>query len=107
MVGGGNARVLNNVFVENLHAPLKNVNGQSLLTHNLLWQNGGEPVNSNLTSGILLRKDPQLDDNFRPLESSFCIDQGTTQLDLASNIRSVLPEAFHGQAPDLGAFEIR
>ncbi len=107
MVGGGNARVLNNVFVENLHAPLKNVNGQSLLTHNLLWQNGGEPVNSNLTSGVLLRKDPQLDDNFRPLESSFCIDQGTTQLDLASNIRSVLPEAFHGQAPDLGAFEIR
>lgn len=107
MVGGGNARLLNNVFTENLHAPLKNVNGQSLLTHNLLWQNGGEPVNSNLTSGVLLRKDPQLDDNFRPLESSYCIDRGTTQLDLWSNIRAVLPEAFHGQAPDLGAFEIR
>ncbi|MDZ4656618.1 MAG: right-handed parallel beta-helix repeat-containing protein [Bythopirellula sp.] len=107
MVGGGNARVLNNLFVENLHAPLKNVNGQSQLTHNLLWQNGGEPVNSNLGAGVLLRKDPQLDKNFRPIEASFCIDRGTTQLDLASSVRAVLPEAFHGEAPDLGAFEIR
>jgi hypothetical protein len=107
MTGGGNARVINNVFVENLRAPLKNVNGESLLTHNLLWENGSEPEHSNLETGLVLRKDPQLDEDFRPRIESYCIDRGTAEIDLASRTRTVLPEAFHGEAPDLGAFEVR
>lgn len=107
LTGGGNARVINNVIAENLKAPLKNVNGKSLLTHNLLWNNGSEPKDSNLESGVVLWKDPQLDENFRPATSSFCIDRGTAEIDLASQVRAVLPEAFHGEAPDLGAFEVR
>lgn len=107
MSGGGNARVINNIFAENLKSPLKNVNGESVLTHNLLWENGSEPEKSNLESGLLIRKDPQLDEAYRPMDVSFCIDRGTAEIDLASRIRTVLPEAFHGKAPDLGAFEIR
>lgn len=107
ITGGGNTRVINNVIAENLKAPLKNVNGKSLLTHNLLWNNGSEPEDSNLETGLVLRKDPQLDENFRPATTSFCIDRGTAEIDLASQVRAVLPEAFHGEAPDLGAFEVR
>jgi hypothetical protein len=107
VTGGGNTRVVNNIISENLKAPLKNVNGSSMLTHNLLWNNGGEPRDSNLQSGLVLRRNPQLDERFRPSATSYCIDRGTAEIDLLSRHRSVLPETFHGDAPDLGAFEIR
>ncbi|QEG32914.1 right-handed parallel beta-helix repeat-containing protein [Bythopirellula goksoeyrii] len=105
--GGGNVQVINNLFVENLHTPLKNVNGTAKLSHNLLWENGAEPIDSDLKSGLLIREDPQLDETYKPFVGSLCIDRGTTQIELRSQKNVVHPQAFRGSAPDLGAFEIR
>lgn len=107
ITGGANACVANNILLGNLYTPLKNVAGKSTLTHNLLWDNGEEPVDSNLADGLVIREDPELDAEYKPAATSICVDGGTTRFDLAARERTVAPEAFHGRSPDVGAVETR
>ena len=94
LVGGGQLQVLNNLFVENLEAPLKNVKGSVRLTHNLFWANGAEPEDSELDSGVVLKDDPRLDREYRFDSSSVCVDRGTTHIDLEQPQRAVNPDKF-------------
>jgi hypothetical protein len=104
LVGGGNTHLLNNLFVENTRVGLKFTPGSGQQTHNLVWQNGEEVEAGDSLS--ILRHDPQLDQDFRPGEDSFCIDRGTPEFDSLIPAIPVKPEPFRGDAPDLGAFEV-
>jgi hypothetical protein len=106
ITGGSAAYVINNVICDHPHAPLKNIAGNSVLTHNLLWRNGARPAGCTLGNGVIFNCDPQLDADFRPTKGRVCIDSGKLRIELTDAQRSISPAEFQGAAPDLGAYEL-
>ena len=108
ITGGGNVLLLNNILVGHRKTPLKNLIGNSRLSHNLLWNNGEEPVSCELGEGVLFRHDPKLSDDFRPLDPTTIVDRGTLSIDLQHEAaQRIFPAGHQGKAPDLGAYEKR
>jgi hypothetical protein len=86
---------------------MKNIAGNSIVTHNLLWGNATLPVNCALERTAIFEVDPELDAHFRPRLDSVCLDVGTSQIELSGERTSVWPAEHSGPAPDLGAYELR
>jgi hypothetical protein len=107
ITGGGHARVMNNIICHHQHTALKNVAGQSVITHNLLWANGQEAIGCNVGNGVVITADPRLDDDFRPDNAREIVDAGTVWIESVETPWVLAPIAFHGLAPDLGAYEAR
>jgi hypothetical protein len=106
VTGGDNLVALNNIFVNIRKSALKKVDGESVAAYNLFWGNGADVERSNVDEEHSFRKDPLLDENFRPMRGSPCIDAGTAQLKRKSETLLQLPrDAYSSLAPDLGAFE--
>jgi hypothetical protein len=104
--GGANAHVINNIICDHQYAPLKNVAGRSVISHNLLWANGEKPIASSLNSGQIIEADPLLARDHRPANLSASVDAGTIHVEMAESPWELAPNSFRGQAPDLGAIEI-
>ena len=107
LTGGDNLVVLNNLFVESSAIAVKNVDSQSILSHNLFWGNVVDSVNSNVDLNTTLWQDPLLDpETYAPLPGSPAIDSGIALFSWLDELVMVLPEeSYFGTARDLGAFE--
>ncbi len=106
VTGGDNLIALNNIIISVRKSALKKVDGESIVSYNLLWQNGTDIKQSNVDEASIFRKDPLLDEDFRPKHGSPCIDAGIAQFKRGMSILIQLPsETYSGSAPDLGAFE--
>ena len=98
--GGDNLIALNNIFVGHFLA-LKNVDGRSIASHNLFWQNTTNFTGSVVQSSIVA--DPLLNADFGLQPSSPAIDAGVARFDW--NGETVMDQAagsYQGSAPDLG-----
>ncbi len=105
--GGDNMITLNNIVSGSTNIALKNVDGDSAVSHNLFWGNGTDIQGSNFVSSTTILADPLLDENYRLAEGSPAIDIGTDLFVWDSEVVFVLqPDAYSGVAPDLGAYEI-
>jgi hypothetical protein len=105
LTGGDNFLVLNNVFLNSKKTALKNVDGKSLASHNLIWASGKEADESNVADSLLA--DTQLDADYRPKAGSPCIDAGVAEIHWQGETFTVSKELYAGSAPDIGALESR
>ena len=98
--GGDNLIALNNIFVGHFLA-LKNVDGESIASHNLFWQNVTNASGSVVDSSLIA--DPLLDQDYRLQPSSPAVDGGVALF--VWNGETVMDQAagtYQGSAPDLG-----
>jgi Right handed beta helix region len=103
--GGDNLIALNNIF-QGHRLALKNVDGDSIASHNLFWNNTTDAQGSVVDAGTTLRSDPLLDATYRPRTGSPAIDAGTAYLRWRGEVvMNQPPSAYQGAAPDLGRHE--
>lgn len=103
LTGGDNLIALNNIFADSSVLALKNVDADSIVAHNLFWDNTQDFLNSNVLTSQGLWIDPLLDKNFRLTPDSQAIDAGTSFYTHNGEIVLDYPdEVFWGSAPDLG-----
>jgi hypothetical protein len=105
--GGDNLIAINNIFLNHPNIAVKQIDGNSLLSHNLFWNNGTDNLGSNLDTGTTLFADPLLDLNYQLQLGSPAIDAGTALFTLPSGetVLNMSPSDYFGTAPDLGAHE--
>jgi hypothetical protein len=101
--GGDNLIALNNVFVGHVLA-LKDVDGDSVVSNVLFWENGTDATGSVVREAIVA--DPLLDPAFRPQAGSPAIDAGVARFEWRGEVVMDQPSsAYAGAAPDLGFHE--
>jgi hypothetical protein len=106
ITGGHNLVAVNNIIAHSTHVALKNIGGDSVVAHTLLWGNGTDAENANVVEERTVRADPRLDAAGRLLAGSPAIDAGTVTFVWQGETVVNLPaDSFHGAAPDLGALE--
>jgi parallel beta-helix repeat protein len=105
LTGGDNVVVLNNVFLRTAKSALKKVDGDSIFSHNLFWQNGRDFEECDLDPEGKVAADPLLGADFRPAAGSPCIDGGAASAGEGGQKVTLAPDTFRGSAPDLGAVE--
>jgi len=106
ITGGDSLWAFNNVIVGTEKIAIKEVDGNSLLAFNLLWDNEIDQQGSNLEKGSTIRKDPQLAKDYHLPKGSPCVDAGTNLYKQGDSVLLKIPRSsYDGQAPDLGAFE--
>jgi hypothetical protein len=101
--GGDDLVALNNIFLGQV-VGISKVDGQSIASHNLFWNNGTDVVASNVDSSI--SADPQLDSAYRPAATSPAVDAGVANY--VWNGEVVMDQHagdYQGAAPDLGWIE--
>ena len=107
ITGGDSLLAMNNVIVGTKKIALKQVDGNSVLAFNLLWDNEVDNAGSNVEEKSTIRIDPKLGSGHRPEKSSPCVDAGTSLFMRGDAVLLKLPRASYiGNAPDLGAFEL-
>jgi Putative Ig domain/Right handed beta helix region len=98
--GGDNLIALNNVFIGHFLA-LKNVDGDSVASHNLFWANTTDTSGSVVQASTLA--DPLLDAGYALQPSSPAIDAGVARFGWNGEVVMDQPSsAYEGTAPDLG-----
>jgi parallel beta-helix repeat protein len=106
VTGGDSLLALNNIFIDHPGTAMKNVDGSSLNSYGIYWNNGINFENSNVDNPNIILSDPLLDNQYHLQSASPAINigtalfiwQGDTVLDLPSS-------SYNGEAPDLGFFE--
>ncbi len=106
VTGGDNLVAVNNIFVDHPGVAMKNVDGGSLVSYGIYWNNGISFENSNVDNPHIILSDPLLDAQYHLQSTSPAIDAGTAlfiwQGDTVLNLPS---SSYNGIAPDLGVFE--
>jgi hypothetical protein len=105
ITGGDNALVINNILVGHQETALKGIDGQSTITHNVFWDNGADMRRCRPGHGKILRLNPHLDAEYRPAKARKCVDAGHVHLEINGKQLRMVPEAFSGPTPDVGAHE--
>lgn len=111
--GGNNIIAVNNLVQRNSLGGFKRFGINSAIINNLFFLNGGDNFveinNSVIRSGNILASDPLLDvTTFIPAENSPCIDAGKDKYELnGKRILDVTPDYIKGNAPDIGAKELK
>jgi hypothetical protein len=102
ITGGGNALVLNNIFLNIPGIALKNVTGSSYVSHNLFYNNGTNVTGTVNNTPVL--SNPLLDTSYIPQVGSGAIDAGIQSYSWNSLFGAVSYSAgaFTGNNPDLG-----
>jgi parallel beta-helix repeat protein len=106
VTGGDSLVSVNNIFVDHPGIAMKNVDGGSIVSYGIYWNNGTDFESSNLDNPHIIFSDPLLNAQFHLQPTSPAIDAGTAlfiwQGDMILNLPS---DSYNGNAPDLGAFE--
>jgi len=106
ITGGDNLVAVNNIFTGSTTMGIKNIDGNSVVSYNLFWNNGTDHSGSNVDLSSSLFANPLLDLDFGLQYSSPAIDAGTAQFIFqGSTIFNYLPGTYFGTAPDLGWLE--
>lgn len=106
ITGGDSVVAINNAIVGTEKTALKRVDGDSILAHNLLWNNGTDNDGSNVDLRTTRYQSPQLDDDHHPMPHSPCLDAGIAELKRDGEVLiAISRRSYTGAAPDLGAFE--
>jgi hypothetical protein len=107
ITGGDSLLAFNNVITGTEKIALKQVDGNSVLAFNLLWNNAVDNQGSHLEKKSTMTRNPRLDGHHHLRSNSPCIDAGTSLYRQGDAILLKIPRAsFSGKAPDLGAFEL-
>ncbi len=111
VTGSDNMLVTNNIVTHCERAAFKQVGGQSVVKANLCWENGIDCIDCPAGDRAIVKGDPQLDASYKPAAERLCVDAGvvsesSTLKSSTLESSSSLPEAYLGNAPDLGAIEI-
>ncbi|HWB01020.1 MAG TPA: right-handed parallel beta-helix repeat-containing protein [Pirellulales bacterium] len=107
ITGGDNMLLLNNVIAQTAQSALKRVHGDSAAGVNLLWKNGEDLDNCDLSGEAFVAADPKLDAHYKPMAGSPCIDAGAARFKYNGEEFVVPEDSYTGNAPDLGAFEFK
>ena len=106
--GGDNLIALNNLFINSTTLALKYIDADSVVAHNLFWNNKENSQGTNLVQNTNLFSDPMLKQNSELQQGSPAIDAGAAHFEWKSEIVLDLQSgAYLGSAPDLGAYEIQ
>ncbi len=106
ITGGDNLAAVNNIFANSTTMGIKNIDGNSVVAHNLFWNNGTDHSGSNVDLSSSLFADPLLDLDFGLQYGSPAIDAGAAQFIFqGSPMFNYLPGTYFGTAPDLGWLE--
>lgn len=106
LTGGENLIAVNNIFANSTTQGLKNVDGNSIVTHNLFWHNVIDQTGSNIDGITTLSANPLLDGQYRLTIGSPAIDAGVAQFNWEGvTVLDIPAESYAGEAPDLGKFE--
>ena len=104
--GGANLLAVNNIFVGAETLSVKNVSGNSLVTHNLFWDNRADAFGSNIDVAKTLYVDPRLLSDARPRRGSPVVDAGIEEVEWnGRRVRVLPPREYRGSAPDIGAWQ--
>ncbi|MBN2411680.1 right-handed parallel beta-helix repeat-containing protein [candidate division KSB1 bacterium] len=105
ITGGASLVALNNIFLKHTGTAIKNVKNHSIVSYGAFWENGADMDSCNVQP-VIINENPLLDENYRLMQDSPCIDRGTAffvwQGDTVLNLSN---EDYLGLAPDIGAFE--
>lgn len=105
--GGDNLIALNNIFQHHVLA-LKKVDGDSVASFNLFWNNAANSRNSNVVRATSVFADPLLDADFHLRSGSPAIDAGTARFEWRGEVVMNQPaSSYQGSAPDIGWYERR
>jgi hypothetical protein len=100
--GGDNLIALNNIFQGHFLA-LKNVDGDSIASYNLFWDNATDFQGSSIDRATTLFVDPLLDGSDRLGPGSPAIDAGIAHFEWRGEVvMDQPPSSYVGEAPDLG-----
>jgi plastocyanin len=103
--GGDNLIALNNIFESHVLA-LKNVDGDSIASYNLFWDNATDVLGSSVDPATTLFVDPQLGADDRLGPTSPAIDAGIAHFEWRGEVvMDQPPSSYLGEAPDLGWLE--
>jgi hypothetical protein len=103
--GGDNLIALNNIFQDHVLA-LKNVDGDSIASYNLFWDNATDFQGSSVDPATTLFVDPLLDENAHLGPTSPAIDAGVARFEWRGEVvLDQAPSSYLGAAPDLGWLE--
>jgi Right handed beta helix region len=105
--GGDNLIALNNIFQGHVLA-LKRVDGDSVASFNLFWNNEANSRNSNVVRATSVVGDPQLDAEYHLRSGSPAVDAGTARFEWRGEVvMNQPPSSYQGAAPDIGGYERR
>jgi len=105
LTGGENMIVLNNIFTNCSEVAVKGVKGDSIVDHNIFFNNGTD-VEDSTTGASLLYADPLIDASHRLQENSPGIDAGASFYEwMGETVLDIPSGDYVATAPDLGAFE--
>ena len=110
LTGGDNLIALNNLFVNSTTLAMKNVDGISIVTYNLFWNNGTSgdehEQGSNVENANTIYENPLFGENFQLLFGSPAIDAGTSFFQWQGETVLSIPDTdYYGSAPDQGLYE--
>lgn len=104
--GGDNMVVVNNIIANSRAKGVSNVDGNSTLAYNILWNNVVENTGSNVDETTTLYTNPLLDADYGLLLGSPAIDSGTAHFEFVGNaVLDYPPGSYFGTAPDRGWLE--
>jgi hypothetical protein len=105
--GGNNLIALNNILQGHVLA-LKRVDGHSVASFNLFWNNGANTRKSNVVRATSVVGDPLLDAEFHLRSGSAAVNAGTARFEWRGKVvMDQSPSSYQGAAPDIGWYERR
>ncbi|MHB8855186.1 MAG: CBM96 family carbohydrate-binding protein [Bellilinea sp.] len=106
ITGGDNLVAVNNIFTGSTTLGIKNIDGNSIVSHNLFWNNAVDHSGSNLDLASTIYANPLLKPDFSLEDGSPAIDSGIAQFIFqGSLVFNYPPGTYFGAAPDLGWIE--
>ena len=106
ITGGDNLIAVNNIVSGSTVQGFKNINGSSIVSHTLFWNNLSNQAGSNMTAATTYAGDPLYTASFGLGAGSPAIDAGTASFSHNSQtVLTIPPSEFAGSAPDLGQSE--
>ncbi len=106
ITGGDNLAAVNNIFTGSSTLGIKNIDGNSVVAHNLFWNNAVNHSGSNVDLTTTLFVNPLLLPDTSLQYASPAIDSAIAQFSFAGTpVFEYLPGTYFGTAPDLGWLE--